>query len=234
MVSRREIVYIRLLLAEDEKTLSNSLVTIIKHNNYSVDAVYNGEDAIDYIETGVYDGAILDIMMPKIDGITVLKTIRAGDNKMPVLLLTAKSDVDDKVLGLDAGADDYLTKPFVTKELLARIRAMTRRQAELTDNSLSFGDLKLDRASFELSSPSGKLPLTAKEFQIMESFMNHPSQIISAERLMEKIWGFDSDSEINVVWTYISYLRKKLKLLQSGVTIKAVRNIGYTLENENA
>ncbi len=234
MVSRREIVYIRLLLAEDEKTLSNSLVTIIKHNNYSVDAVYNGEDAIDYIETGVYDGAILDIMMPKIDGITVLKTIRAGVNKMPVLLLTAKSDVDDKVLGLDAGADDYLTKPFVTKELLARIRAMTRRQAELTDNSLSFGDLKLDRVSFELSSPSGKLPLTAKEFQIMESFMNHPSQIISAERLMEKIWGFDSDLEINVVWTYISYLRKKLKLLQSGVTIKAVRNIGYTLENENA
>lgn len=234
MVSRREIVYIRLLLAEDEKTLSNALVTILKHNNYSVDAVYNGEDAIDYIETGVYDGAILDIMMPKIDGITVMKTIRAGGNKMPVLLLTAKSDVDDKVLGLDAGADDYLTKPFVTKELLARIRAMTRRQAELTDNSLSFGDLKLDRASFELSSPSGKLPLTAKEFQIMESFMNHPSQIISAERLMEKIWGFDSDSEINVVWTYISYLRKKLKLLQSGVTIKAVRNIGYTLENENA
>ena len=177
----------RLLLAEDEKTLSNALVTILKHNNYSVDAVYNGEDAIDYIETGVYDGAILDIMMPKVDGITVLKTIRAGGNKMPVLLLTAKSDVDDKVLGLDAGADDYLTKPFVTKELLARIRAMTRRQAELTDNSLSFGDLKLDRVSFELSSPSGKLPLTAKEFQIMESFMNHPSQIISAERLMEKI-----------------------------------------------
>ena len=224
----------RLLLAEDEKTLSNALVTILKHNNYSVDAVYNGEDAIDYIETGVYDGAILDIMMPKVDGITVLKTIRAGGNKMPVLLLTAKSDVDDKVLGLDAGADDYLTKPFVTKELLARIRAMTRRQAELTDNSLSFGDLKLDRVSFELSSPSGKLPLTAKEFQIMESFMNYPSQIISAERLMEKIWGFDSDLEINVVWTYISYLRKKLKLLQSGVTIKAVRNIGYTLENENA
>ena len=224
----------RLLLAEDEKTLSNALVTILKHNNYSVDAVYNGEDAIDYIETGVYDGAILDIMMPKVDGITVLKTIRAGGNKMPVLLLTAKSDVDDKVLGLDAGADDYLTKPFVTKELLARIRAMTRRQAELTDSSLSFGDRKLDRVSFELSSPSGKLPLTAKEFQIMESFMNHPSQIISAERLMEKIWGFDSDSEINVVWTYISYLRKKLKLLQSGVTIKAVRNIGYTLENENA
>lgn len=224
----------RLLLAEDEKTLSNALVTILKHNNYSVDAVYNGEDAIDYIETGVYDGVILDIMMPKVDGITVLKTIRAGGNKMPVLLLTAKSDVDDKVLELDAGADDYLTKPFVTKELLARIRAMTRRQAELTDNSLSFGDLKLDRVSFELSSPSGKLPLTAKEFQIMESFMNHPSQIISAERLMEKIWGFDSDSEINVVWTYISYLRKKLKLLQSGVTIKAVRNIGYTLENENA
>ena len=224
----------RSLLAEDEVILSRALVAILKHNNYSVDAVFDGETALEYLRTGLYDGAILDIMMPKIDGITVLKTIRAGDNKMPVLLLTAKSDVDDKVIGLDAGADDYLTKPFVTKELLARIRAMMRRQAELTDNSLSFGDLKLDRVSFELSSPSGKLPLTAKEFQIMESFMNHPSQIISAERLMEKIGGFDSDSEINVVWTYISYLRKKLKLLQSSVTIKAVRNIGYTLENENA
>lgn len=224
----------RLLLAEDERALSNALVTILKHNNYSVDAVYNGQDAIDYLESEVYDAAILDIMMPKADGITVLKTIRAAGNTIPVLLLTAKSEIDDKVTGLDCGADDYLTKPFVTKELLARIRAITRRQTELTDNSLFFGDLKLDRVSFELVSPSGKLLLTAKEFQIMEMFMKNPSQIISSERFMEKIWGFDSNAEINVVWTYISYLRKKLKMLGSSVGIKAVRNIGYTLENKNA
>lgn len=224
----------RLLLAEDERALSNALVTILKHNNYSVDAVYNGQDAIDYLESKVYDAAILDIMMPKADGITVLKTIRAAGNTIPVLLLTAKSEIDDKVTGLDCGADDYLTKPFVTKELLARIRAITRRQTELTDNSLFFGDLRLDRVSFELVSPSGKLLLTAKEFQIMEMFMKNPSQIISTERFMEKIWGFDSNAEINVVWTYISYLRKKLKMLGSSVGIKAVRNIGYTLENENA
>lgn len=224
----------RLLLAEDERALSNALVTILKHNNYSVDAVYNGQDAIDYLESEVYDAAILDIMMPKADGITVLKTIRAAGNTIPVLLLTAKSEIDDKVTGLDCGADDYLTKPFVTKELLARIRAITRRHTELTDNSLFFGDLRLDRVSFELVSPSGKLLLTAKEFQIMEMFMKNPSQIISSERFMEKIWGFDSNAEINVVWTYISYLRKKLKMLGSSVGIKAVRNIGYTLENENA
>ena len=224
----------RLLLAEDERALSNALVTILKHNNYSVDAVYNGRDAIDYLESEVYDAAILDIMMPKADGITVLKTIRAAGNTIPVLLLTAKSEIDDKVTGLDCGADDYLTKPFVTKELLARIRAITRRQTELTDNSLFFGDLRLDRVSFELVSPSGKLLLTAKEFQIMEMFMKNPSQIISSERFMEKIWGFDSNAEINVVWTYISYLRKKLKILGSSVGIKAVRNIGYTLENKNA
>ena len=224
----------RLLLAEDERALSNALVTILKHNNYSVDAVYNGQDAIDYLESEVYDAAILDIMMPKADGITVLKTIRAAGNTIPVLLLTAKSEIDDKVTGLDCGADDYLTKPFVTKELLARIRAITRRQTELTDNSLFFGDLRLDRVSFELVSPSGKLLLTAKEFQIMEMFMKNPSQIISSERFMEKIWGFDSNAEINVVCTYISYLRKKLKILGSSVGIKAVRNIGYTLENKNA
>ena len=224
----------RLLLPEDERAPSNPLVPILKHNNYSVDAVYNGQDAIDYLESEAYDAAILDIMMPKADGITVLKTIRAAGNTIPVLLLTAKSEIDDKVTGLDCGADDYLTKPFVTKELLARIRAITRRQTELTDNSLFFGDLRLDRVSFELVSPSGKLLLTAKEFQIMEMFMKNPSQIISSERFMEKIWGFDSNAEINVVWTYISYLRKKLKILGSSVGIKAVRNIGYTLENKNA
>lgn len=224
----------RLLLAEDEKALSNVLVTILKHNNYSVDAVYNGQEALDYLDTEMYDALILDIMMPKIDGLTVLKTIRANGNKIPVLLLTAKSEIDDKVLGLDLGADDYLTKPFVTQELLARIRAITRRQANLQDNLLTYGDIQLDRVSFDIIGPSGKMLLTAKEFQIMEMFLKNPTQIISAEKFMEKIWGFDSESEINVVWTYISYLRKKLKLLNSNVYIKAVRNLGYLLEYKNA
>ena len=224
----------KLLLAEDERALSNVLVTILRHSGYTVDAVYNGADALDYLACGAYDGVILDIMMPKVDGIEVLRTIRAAGNKVPVLLLTAKSDVDDKVAGLDCGADDYLTKPFVTKELLARLRAITRRQGGEGDNSLVYGDLRLDRASFELSAAGGKLALTAKEFQIMEMLMRDPSRVISAERFMDAIWGLDSDAEINVVWTYISYLRKKLKLLGSRVTIKAVRNIGYTLECGNA
>ncbi|MGM9663567.1 MAG: response regulator transcription factor [Eubacteriales bacterium] len=224
----------RLLLAEDEKALSGALCTILRHNNYSVDAVYNGADAIDYLETGLYDGAVLDIMMPKADGLTVLRTIRAKGNNIPVLLLTAKSETDDKVLGLDCGADDYLTKPFNTKELLARIRAMLRRQAGIADNELSFGDIRLDRISFELISPNKRLLLTSKEFQIMEMLMKNPGQLISPELIMDKVWGYESETEINVVWTYISYLRKKLKLLGSSVSIKAARNIGYTLEAGNA
>ena len=142
----------RLLLAEDVKELSRALVTILKHNNYSVDAVYNGEDALDYIESGVYDGVVLDIMMPKIDGITVLKTIRKEGNSVPVILLTAKSEIEDKVLGLDCGADDYLTKPFSAKELLARIRAMTRKRTEANNSVISFENIKLDTSTFELSS----------------------------------------------------------------------------------
>ena len=224
----------RLLLAEDEEALSKAMVTILKHNNYAVDAVYDGQQALDYLECGIYDGLILDLMMPKVDGITVLKTIRQKGNKIPVLILTAKSEVDDKVFGLDCGADDYLTKPFVTKELLARIRAMTRRQSDLQDNALVYGDLRLDRTSFELISKKGKLLLTAKEFQIMEMFMMNPKCILSAEQLMDRVWGLESETEISVVWTYISYLRKKLKTLDSSVTIKAVRNVGYTLEVPDA
>ena len=224
----------RLLLAEDEEALSKALVTILKNNNYAVDAVYDGQQALDYLECGIYDGLILDLMMPKVDGITVLKTIRQKGNKIPVLILTAKSEVDDKVFGLDCGADDYLTKPFVTKELLARIRAMTRRQSDLQDNALVYGDLRLDRTSFELISQKGKLLLTAKEFQIMEMFMMNPKCILSAEQLMDRVWGLESETEISVVWTYISYLRKKLKTLDSSVTIKAVRNVGYTLEVPDA
>ncbi len=222
----------RLLLVEDEKPLSDALSVILKHNHYAVDAVYNGQDALDYLETDVYDGVILDIMLPKVDGITVLRTIRAKGNKIPVLLLTAKADIDDKVAGLDSGADDYLTKPFDTKELLARIRSMTRRQTELTDNVLIFSDLRLDRVSFELSCGERKVLLTSKEFQILETFMKDPSVIFSAERLMEKIWGYESESEINVVWTYVSFLRKKLRQIGSSVGLRAVRGVGYKLEAE--
>lgn len=220
----------RLLLAEDEKELSNALVTILKHNHYSVDAVDNGQDALDFLETGLYDGAVLDIMMPKLDGISVLKGIRAKGNRLPVLLLTAKSEIDDRVLGLDSGADDYLTKPFATKELLARIRAMTRRQTEATDPILSFQNITLNRSTFELSSEKANLRLANKEFQMMEMLMANPGQVISTERFMEKIWGYDSNAELNVVWVYISYLRKKLISLEAGVQIRATRNLGYSLE----
>lgn len=222
----------RLLLAEDEEELSRALVTILKHNNYSVDAVFNGQDALEYLETGVYDGAILDIMMPKMDGITVLKNIRAQGNSVPILLLTAKSEIDDRVNGLDSGADDYLTKPFSTKELMARIRAMTRRQNDTTNSILSYGNISLDRTTYQLSSSASAetLRLANKEFQMLEMLMVNPGQVLSVEQFMDKIWGFDSDAELNVVWVYVSYLRKKLTNLHSNVTIKAARGLGYSLE----
>lgn len=219
----------RILLAEDEKSLARALSKIFEKNNYSVDAVYNGEDALQYLQTGNYDVAVLDIMMPKMDGITVLKELRAQGSQLPVLLLTAKAEVDDRVLGLDSGANYYLTKPFNTKELLAAIRAITRAQMEV-GTKLAFGNITLDRATFELASPTGSFRLANKEFQMMDVFMSNPRHLISAERLMEKIWGFDSEAEINVVWVYISYLRKKLSALNANVVIKASRNAGYTLE----
>lgn len=220
----------RLLLAEDEKELSHALVTVLKHNNYSVDAVFHGQDALDYILAGNYDGVILDIMMPKMDGITVLKKVRESGNSVPILMLTAKAEIDDRVLGLDSGADDYLTKPFSMKELMARIRAMTRRQSDKTDTVLSLGNIRLDRSTFMLSSEKERLRLANKEFQMLEMLMSNPGQVISSEQFMDKIWGFDSEAELNVVWVYISYLRKKLSALGASVTIKAVRGLGYILE----
>lgn len=223
----------RILLAEDERELSNALAAILKHNHYSVDAVYHGADALEYLRTGNYDALILDIMMPEIDGMTVLRTLRAGGNKIPVLILSARSEIDDRVLGLDCGADDYLTKPFAAKELLARLRAITRRQGEGADdvgNGLSFGNISLDRAKFELSSPFGALRLANKEFQMLEMLMMNPGQLISTEHFMEKIWGFDSEAELNVVWVNLSYLRKKLSSVHANVRIKAARNQGYFLE----
>lgn len=219
----------KLLLAEDELSLSRALVHILEKNNYNVDPVYNGNDALDYIENGNYDAVILDIMMPGIDGITVLKKLRTHGNQIPILILSAKSEIDDKVLGLDSGANDYLTKPFDSKELLARIRTMTR-SVQAVDSKLSFGNITLDRASYELSSTTDSFRLANKEFQMMELLMTNPKQLVSTERFFEKIWGYDSDAEINVVWVYISYLRKKLTALNANIQIKATRNAGYSLE----
>lgn len=220
----------RLLLAEDEKDLARALTTILERSNYSVDAVYDGEEALAYLNSNNYDGLILDIMMPKMDGLTLLKTIRSQGNPIPILLLTAKSEVDDKVNGLDAGANDYLTKPFAAKELLARIRAMTRELTHAVTTALHMGNLTLDLTTYTLSSPKGSFRLTNKEFQMFQLLIANPGQIISSERFLERIWGYDSDTEINVVWVYISYLRKKLAALQADVQIKASRNVGYYLE----
>ena len=221
----------RLLLAEDEKELSDALVTVLKYNHYSVDAVYDGEEALEYLETENYDGAILDIMMPKMDGIEVLTRVRKKGNPVPILMLTAKSEVDDKVLGLDKGANDYLTKPFAMKELLARIRAMTRGRQEV-ENTLRYGNITLDRGFFELKGPGAMFRLANKEYQMMEMLLTNPRQVIPTERFLEKIWGYDSDAEPQVVWVYISYLRKKLAAVQADVQIKATRNVGYALEEK--
>ncbi len=222
----------RILLAEDEKELSDALVAILKHNNYSVDAVYDGEEALDYLQGQEYDGAILDIMMPKMDGITVLKKVREQGNNVPILMLTAKSGIDDKVLGLDSGADDYLGKPFAMKELLARIRAMTRRKTEVAHTVLKMGNLTLDRNTYELEVEGQTVRLANKEYQMMEMLLANPGQIISTERFMEKVWGYDSETEISVVWVNISNLRKRLSGLGANVEIKATRNQGYSLEQK--
>ncbi len=220
----------RILLAEDEKELSNALVTILQRSGFSVDAVYNGADALDYLEADNYDGVILDIMMPKVDGLTVLKKLREKKNSIPVLMLTAKSEVDDRVLGLDCGANDYLTKPFAMKELIARIRAMTRKTEAGGDNFLTFGNITLNRNTFILSTETAQLRLMGKEFQMMELMMLNLNQLISAERFLERIWGYDAQAELSVVWVYISYLRRRLTSVGANVQIKSARNLGYTLE----
>lgn len=224
----------RILLAEDEVSLSKALKVILERNNYSVDQVYDGEEALSFLSADNYDCLILDLMMPKVDGITVLKTMRKEGNMLPVIILTAKSEVDDKVLGLDSGANDYLTKPFNSRELLARIRAITRsKENNESDSILKLGNTILMRDTFILKTDSAEIRLQSKEFQILELLMQNKNKLISTERLMEKIWGFDSEAEINVVWVYISNLRKKLASLDSNVEIKATRNAGYTLEERN-
>lgn len=220
----------RLLLAEDEIELAKALGVILRHSNYSVDTVHNGEDALCYLESGNYDGAILDIMMPKLDGMSVLRRIRSEGNSIPVLILTAKSDIDDRVEGLDAGADDYLTKPFAMKELLARVRAMLRRRTESVDTQLTFGDITLTPSTCMLSCGEQEVRLTNKEFQMLEMLISAEGGIISVDKFMDKIWGYDSETEQNVVWVYVSYLRRKLTGIGSSVIIKAHRNLGYSLE----
>lgn len=220
----------RLLLCEDERSLSKAIVTILEKSNYSVDAVYDGEEALEYASTGNYDGIILDLMMPKLDGMSVLKAIREKGDFTPVLILSAKSEIENKVDGLDAGANDYLTKPFEVRELLARIRAMTRSVGEQVDSTLSFGNVKLDCTNYTLRTESATTSLANKEFQIMEMLMRHPSHLISTEKFMERIWGYDSETEINVVWVYISYLRKKLANIGADIRIMAHRGTGYSLE----
>lgn len=222
----------RILLAEDEKPLAKAIVKIFEKNKYSADAAYDGEEALAYLETGNYDVAVLDIMMPKIDGITVLKKIRAEGNTIPVIMLTAKSEIEDRVLGLDSGANDYLPKPFDSRELLARIRVVTRGKTE-TDAKLRLGNVSLDKTTFELSSASGKYRLTNKEYQLLEMFMSAPKRVFSTEQIMEKVWGYDSEAEINVVWVYVSYLRKKLAAIGSDIKIRASRNAGYYMEADD-
>ena len=221
----------RILLVEDEVRLSQALVEIFQKNRYGVDAVYTGSEGLKYAQSSIYDAIILDIMLPGMDGITILKTLREEKNQVPVLLLTAKDDISDKVRGLDCGADDYMTKPFSTDELLARIRALTRRKGDVKEDVITVGDLILNKNNCELQKVGGEsVKLSLKEFQIVDLLFENPHQIIKKERIIEKIWGGDSDAEYNNVEVYISFLRKKLETLKVTTTIRTARGIGYSLE----
>ena len=221
----------KLLLAEDDRDISSVIVKFLQKNNYLVDAVYDGKEALQYLDCEKYDGVILDVMMPKMDGITVVRNMRKKGDNTPVLILTAKAEIDDKVLGLDAGADDYLTKPFSMKEFLARIRALARRK-NTTLSTFSFGNIILNPKTYEIISQTDKIRLSAKEYQVMEILINNSNSLVSTEMLMDKVWGFDSDAEINVVWVYISALRKKLQAINANLTISAIRGLGYKLEEK--
>ena len=220
----------KLLIAEDDASLRKVLVTILQKNNYSVDAVDNGGDALDAMRTGLYDAAILDIMMPVMDGISVLTRARREHCTTPVLLLTAKSEIDDKVVGLDAGANDYLTKPFDLRELLARVRVLTRKTEIQQTHLLTCGNTTLDTRSFTLSAPGGSYKLANKEYQTMLLLMQNPGQVLSAGQFLENIWDPDGRAEDNTVWTYISYLRRKLEAIDANIRIRTVRGAGYLLE----
>ena len=222
----------RLLIAEDELDLAEALTVFFEKNQFSVDAVHNGQDAYDYALSGDYDAIILDVMMPKMDGIEVLQRLRKEGVQVPIMMLTAKGQTDDRIAGFNAGADDYLPKPFDPDELVCRVRAMLRRGGEYKPTLHTFGDLSLDADSGLLSCGQESSRLNGREFQIMEMFMRSPKMVFSADRIMEKIWGWDNEAEINVVWVNISNLRKKLKALGSTVSIYANRGLGYVLEDK--
>ncbi|MFZ5967242.1 MAG: response regulator transcription factor [Bacillota bacterium] len=224
----------RILIVEDELHLAEALTQILKKNNYTVDAVHDGESGLDNALSDIYDLIILDIMLPKMDGISILKNIRKEGIEVPVILLTARGEISDKVTGLDSGADDYLAKPFATEELLARIRAMSRRKGEIiSDNTLKYGDIELNTSNLKLSSGSKEVKLTLKESELLEFLMLRKNVATSKELIIEKLWGFESDIEHNHVEVYISFLRKKLTFLNSEVTINTVRGVGYVLEGRN-
>ena len=220
----------RILIAEDEVATAKALQLLLKKNNYTVDIVHNGNDAWDYISTSLYDAIVLDIMMPGKSGIEVLKLLRKNQIRTPVLMLTAKAELEDRIAGLDAGADDYLPKPFAAGELIARVKALLRRSDQYTDSVLRIGNLELDQSRYEISAGGNTVRLTNKEYQLLELFARHPGFVFSSDHLMEKIWGWDSESDIGVVWTHIGFIRKKLRTLQADVEIRTIRGAGYTLE----
>lgn len=220
----------KLLYAEDEPAMSEAVTDILTYHNYSVDAVYDGAEALDYARNEQYDGIILDVMMPKMSGLDVLRQLRLEGCRTPVLLLTAKGEVEDRIDGLDAGADDYLPKPFAMGELLARVRAMLRRREEFTPNVIACGDLRLNQQSAELSCEDKTVVLPKLEYKLMELLMLNRGICLSTEDILVKVWGYETEADIGVVWVYISYLRKRLASLGSVVEIKARRGVGYTLE----
>lgn len=222
----------RLLIAEDELDLAEALTVFFEKNHFSVDAVHNGFDAYEYAASGGYDGVILDVMMPKMNGIQVLERLRAEGCRTPIMMLTAKGQKDDRITGFNAGADDYLPKPFDPDELLSRVRAMLRRSEAYQPSVLAWGDVTLDPGTGLLACAGQSVRLGGREFQVMELFLRNPRQVFSAERIMERIWGWDNEAEINVVWVNISNLRKKLKAIGSRVTLKVNRGLGYALEDE--
>lgn len=220
----------KLLYAEDEIALSEAIVDILTYHKYIVDAVYDGEEALAYAQAGQYDGIILDIMLPKMDGLAVLKKLRNEGCRAPILLLTAKAEIEDQVQGLDLGADDYLPKPFPMELLLARIRAMLRRREEFTPDIVKCGSLSLNRKSFELSCCGRSFVLPKLEYQLMELFLPNRGSYLSTEELLVRVWGYETEAEVGIVWVYISYLRKRLLALGADVAIVGKRNVGYTLE----
>ena len=220
----------RILIAEDEKEIAKALKIILEKNKYTVDMVHNGSEALDYVLSTPYEVIILDIMMPKPDGLSVLRQLREKGIATPVMFLTAKSEIEDRVTGLNAGADDYLSKPFATSEFLARVKALSRRSETYSHSVMTFANISLDCNTYILSADGQEIRLNNKEFQMLELFIKYPRHVFSSEHLMDKIWGTDSEASIDVVWTYVGFLRKKLKQLQADAEIKTIRGAGYSLE----